>query len=375
MSVRAGATILMTADTLGGVWSYAIDLARALAVHDFRVILAAMGGPLSPAQRRDAATIEGLVVHESDYRLEWMDDPWDDVARAGDWLLSLEERARPDIVHINGFAHAALPFRAPRIAVVHSCVLSWWSAVRGEEAPRRYDRYRREVQAGLRVAGAVIAPTHAMLSEAARRYGPFRRSFVVPNAASAARHRPADKEGFILAVGRLWDDAKNISALCEVAERLPWPVVVAGSDEHPDLGKRSFRGVRMLGILDRDEVAAWMARASIYALPARYEPFGLSVLEAALSGCALTLGDIPSLREIWGGAGALFVDPRSIEQMESALRLLIEAPELRLEMAREARARALEHTPERMARGYLDIYEARVSEASADEETQEEPCA
>ncbi len=32
-------------------------------------------------------------------------------------------------------------------------------------------------------------------------------------------------------------------------------------------------------------------------LPARYEPFGLSVLEAALSGCALVLGDIPSLRE------------------------------------------------------------------------------
>ena len=51
-----------------------------------------------------------------------------------------------------------------------------------------------------------------------------------------------------------------------------------------------------------------IARAAIYALPAHYEPFGLSILEAAMSGCALVLGDIPSLREIWGDA-AVFVHP------------------------------------------------------------------
>ena len=63
------------------------------------------------------------------------------------------------------------------------------------------------------------------------------------------------------------------------------------------------------GRLTPPQMARVVSRApSIYALPARYEPFGLSVLEAALSGCALVLGDIPSLREIWDGA-ALFVDP------------------------------------------------------------------
>ena len=48
--------------------------------------------------------------------------------------------------------------------------------------------------------------------------------------------------------------------------------------------------------------------AAIYALPARYEPFRLEVLEAAAPGCALVLGDIASLRELWDGA-ALFVAP------------------------------------------------------------------
>ena len=372
--MRGGATILMTADALGGVLGYSLDLARALVPYGARVILATMGGPLSPAQRRDAEAVRGLVVHESHHRLEWMDDPWEDVARAGEWLLSLEDRFRPSIVHVNGFAHAALPFRAPRLAVVHSCVLSWWRAVRGEEAPCKYDRYRREVKAGLCAASAVVAPTRAMLGEALHRYGPFRRAVVIPNAAVAARHAPREKEELILAVGRLWDDAKNIAALCEVAGRLPWPVVVAGSHEHPDHGARTFGGVRMLGVLDREDVAAWMARAAIYALPARYEPFGLSVLEAALSGCALTLGDIPSLREIWGGDPALFVEPDATDQLERALRLLISIPALREEMARAARSRALEYTPERMAQRYVDIYDALLGEPRHDAGSQEEPC-
>ncbi|MEB3829625.1 glycosyltransferase [Phormidium sp. CCY1219] len=57
-----------------------------------------------------------------------------------------------------------------------------------------------------------------------------------------------------------------------------------------------------------EELSHWYARAAIYAFPARYEPFGLSVLEAALSGCALVLGDIPRLREMWGDA-AVFANP------------------------------------------------------------------
>ncbi len=54
-----------------------------------------------------------------------------------------------------------------------------------------------------------------------------------------------------------------------------------------------------VGRLGPEEMREQYARAAIFAHPARYEPFGLSVLEAALSGCALVLGDISSLRELW----------------------------------------------------------------------------
>ncbi len=113
----------------------------------------------------------------------------------------------------------------------------------------------------------------------------------------------------------------------------------------------------MLGRLPSDELARWYGRASIYALPARYEPFGLSALEAALSGCALVLGDIESLREIWRDS-AIYVPPEDSDALAAALCALIADPPQRDEMARLAASRARWFTPERMAAAYLEAYRA-----------------
>src|SRR4051812_28341104 len=91
--------VLMTADTIGGVWTYALDLSRALGRHGVNVLLATMGQEMTPVQRQQAAAIPNLAIEEGKYKPEWMDDPWSDVADAGDWLLELERRFEPDIVH------------------------------------------------------------------------------------------------------------------------------------------------------------------------------------------------------------------------------------------------------------------------------------
>ncbi|HZH07042.1 MAG TPA: glycosyltransferase, partial [Lautropia sp.] len=156
--------VLMTADTIGGVWQYALQLSASLTRHHrLRVALATMGAPLTPAQRREAALLPGVTLHESNFALEWMEQPWDEVAKAGDWLLALEDRLRPDIVQLNQFAFGALPFKAPTLLVAHSCVLSWWRAVHGTKPPAQWDRYREVVRAGLAGADLVAAPTRDML--------------------------------------------------------------------------------------------------------------------------------------------------------------------------------------------------------------------
>lgn len=358
---RTPRRVLMTADTVGGVWTYALELARALGDYGVEVSLATMGAQPCEAQSAEARRLPNVELFKSDFRLEWMEDPWRDVQRAGEWLLHLERRLRPDVVHLNGYAHAALPWSRPTLVVAHSCVLSWWRAVKGEDAPAEWGRYRAEVTRGLRAADRVAAPTRAMLDALQSIYGPVPRGCVIFNGRDPAAYAPGDKQEFVMTAGRLWDEAKNVAALCEAAPRLSWPVYVAGDAEHPagrargGEGAGSRREVRFLGKLPAGELAGWFSRASVYALPARYEPFGLSALEAALAGCALVLGDIPSLREVWGDA-AVFVPPADPAALAAAIESLAEDGARRRLLASRARRRALTFTPRRMAEGYMAVY-------------------
>jgi glycogen(starch) synthase len=347
--------VLMTTDTLGGVWTYALELARVLCRHEIQVALATMGGPLNASQRAEVRSIAGLTVFESRFKLEWMENPWRDVKHAGQWLLQVEETTRPDVVHLNSYVFGALPWRTPTLVVGHSCVLSWWEAVEGEAAPDTWARYRDEVARGLQGADLVLAPTQAMLSTLQRHYGAFTRSRVVPNGRDPALFLPGVKEPRIFAMGRLWDAAKNVAVLDQVAPSLDWPVYVAGEERHPAGGHVRYRAVRSLGQLAAVELAIQLSRAAIYALPARYEPFGLSILEAGLAGCALVIGDIPSLREVWGDA-AVFVPPGDAAALAITLQILIRDPEGLADLAARARTRALQLTPERMLTGYLAVY-------------------
>ena len=130
--------LLLTADTIGGVWTYALELVQALAPWGCEVLLATLGRPLSPSQSRAAAQIAGLTVCESRYKLEWMDDPWADVDASGAWLMELAQEFQPRIVHLNTYAHGTLPWTVPVLMVGHSCVLSRWQAVKGEAAPSKW---------------------------------------------------------------------------------------------------------------------------------------------------------------------------------------------------------------------------------------------
>ena len=344
-------SILMTTDTVGGVWTYAIELSHALQRRGVGVTLAAIGRTSSD-QRRAAGD---LPLVERDFKLEWMDDSWADVAASGEWLLELCEILQPDVVHLNGYAHGALPWPAPAIVVGHSSVLGWYDAVRTARAPAMFHRYREETSRGLRAADLVVAPSRMMLEAVARHYGRPRRARVIPNGSAAPAQRSPRKEPFVLAAGRFWDEAKNLRALDEAAPGCSWPVYVAGDARHPDGGEACAANVRLLGPLSPGELAAWMAQAAIYALPALYEPFGLSVLEAALSGCALVLGDLESLRELWSGM-AVFVDPRDPEALAAALRRLSQDASERTRLGQLSRARALAMAPDLMAAQYLSAY-------------------
>jgi glycogen(starch) synthase len=366
--------VLMTADPIGGVWTYALELCRAFESCGIEVALATMGARLNKSQEQEAARSPNIQVFQSSYKLEWMDSPWADVDAAGEWLLDIERQFRPEVIHLNGYAHGSLPWHAPKIVVGHSCALSWWKAVKHCDAPAEWDSYRHRVNAGLQSADMVVAPSQAMLDSLQEHYEALSRCKVIPNGRRLKKWtQMPPKEHLILSAGRIWDEAKNISTLKAIAPSLPWPVVIAGQVNNPQtdhlVENRHHPGASLesrpieshetnvwrLGQLAPAELQSWFCRASIYTLPARYEPFGLSALEAASCGCALVLGDIPSLREVWGDE-ALFVSPDDQGELQSVLEDLISSESRRQELANHALRRAADFTPEQMAKSYLLAY-------------------
>lgn len=180
--------ILMTTDTIGGVWNYALELAEELTKNQVKIALATMGKPLSATQWQAVKKIPHLQVFENRYKLEWMDNQWEDVAQVGTWLLNLAQQWQLDLVHLNGYVHAGLPWEVPAVVVGHSCVLSWWEAVKGEPAPASWDQYFQQVKRGLQAAEVVIAPSQAMLAALERLYGNFKKSQVIYNGRDSGRY-------------------------------------------------------------------------------------------------------------------------------------------------------------------------------------------
>ncbi|PSR57481.1 glycosyl transferase family 1 [Adhaeribacter arboris] len=347
----------MTADTLGGVWTYAIELIRALEPERAEVALAIMGASLTANQYQEINSLSNVQLYESTFKLEWMDNPWEEVDAAANWLMQIKQEFQPDLIHLNNLVHAHLDWGKPIIVVVHSCVPSWWQAVKKEKTPDTWQEYQKRVTQSLQAANLVVAPTLAMLEEAETLYGPFQNHLVIHNGRDISLFRYSSKEPFIFSMGRIWDEAKNIKLLTEIAPELSWPVLVAGDARHPATGEiLDLPNVQFLGYLNQEQIADYLSRASIFALPARYEPFGLSALEAGLSGCALVLGEIPSQKEIWQHA-ATYVNPENAAQLKATLTKLISDEFIRNIFSFRAIKVGLQFSAKQMAFEYEQVYQ------------------
>lgn len=332
----------MTTDAVGGVWQYSLDLAAGLSSTGVDILLATLGPRPSADQRRRADVIPNLTVVESDFPLEWMDNPWLGVDESSKWLLQLQADYRADLVHLNGYSHAALPWNVPVITVAHSCVFSWWRAVHATAPGLAWSEYKARVARGLNAASAIVAPTEAMAASLSREYGtPLEKIKTVPNFSSAEPATRPQKEPLILSAGRIWDAAKNLEPLLHLAPRLHWNLRIAN------------------GKLPHSELLNEMGRASIFAHPSLYEPFGLAVLEAARSSCCLVLSDIPSLRELWDGA-AVFIDPRDEREWVTRLNALAKDELQRDEFGRLAFARSRRYDAASSLREYRMLYHALI---------------
>ncbi len=358
------AHLLMTTDGVGGVWTYALDLARELTAAGTRITLAVLGPSAQPDQRAAAGAVPGLELIDTGLPLDWMAEDPAAVRRSAVALGALARRLGVDLIHLNSPALAAeAGFEAPVVGVCHSCPATWWAAVRGGTMPEDV-RWRTEaLRCGYGACDALVAPSAAFAEATAALYG-VPAPVVVRNGRRPAGIVAARRERLVFTAGRLWDDGKNVAALDAAAARLDAPLVAAGPLDGPGGGHRTLLHALPLGRLDATSVAGWLARAPVFASMALYEPFGLTVLEAAQAGCALVLSDIATFRELWDGV-AFFVDPQDGAGLEAALRRLLDDPAEAACRGGAARQRARRYRPEPFAAGMRTVYRAVLAHHAA----------
>jgi glycogen synthase len=356
--------VLVTADTVGGVWNYAKELVTGLVRHGVRVTLVSFGNIPTPAQSDWIEALRLVDFRPTAFRLEWMQEAESDIEASRDFLMSIIEETRPDVLHLNQYCYGNLPVSIPKIVVAHSDVVSWWATVRNEE-PEDVEWmrwYRRAVSEGLAGATTVVAPSNWMLRQIQIWYSPVKRGQVIYNGRTPTLFNPhITKDDYILSVGRLWDGGKQAVLLTRIAP--PAPVFIVGAEEHADSALRGVSTlrsasatVRLKGPQSEGQLRHWFGRAALYAATSVYEPFGLAPLEAAFSRCAIVANDIPSFREIWGETVCYFRTNDAVS-LQKQLERLQSNRELRLRYANLAynRARA-RYTADRMVNDYLDLY-------------------
>ena len=345
--------IMLTADAVGGVWRYSLDLARGMAGAGIEPVLVLLGPAPSSAQAAEARALDGVQVIPTGLPLDWTAENPDELRSVGATLAGLAARLRVDGVHLHTPALAAhVPWSVPVVAVAHSCVGTWWRAVRGGALPDDL-AWRAEFMAhGLAEADVVVAPTRAFADALVALYRPERDIVVIHNGRDPVGLPPAARERGVLTAGRLWDEAKNVALLDDVAPGLGCATLAAGALKGPNGTQAGFAHLLTPGALGQGALAAEMASRTVYCAPARYEPFGLAVLEAAQAGMALALADIPSFRELWQGA-ALFFHPDDAAGLRDVLARLLDRPE---EMAARAQERSLEYGAAPMAAAIVALH-------------------
>lgn len=170
---------------------------------------------------------------------------------------------------------------------------------------------------------------------------PMEKITVIPNGVSesflhgdpALFRKKYGLENFILNVGHIGPDRKNVLALVKALEKIDHPAVIIGQvtrgGESQAIMEEARKNKKLLIIegLPHDSplLASAYAACEVFALPAKFETPGIAALEAALAGAKIVITPYGGTREYFEDM-AEYVNPYSIEDIRRGILSALEAP-------------------------------------------------
>jgi glycosyltransferase involved in cell wall biosynthesis len=160
----------------------------------------------------------------------------------------------------------------------------------------------------------------------------------------------AEEDIHIVSVGSL-DRRKNQQALISALERLPEAVngkklrvTLVGLGESPSLPATARRNVRIeaLGAVAEERLVSLYKECSFTVFPSLDEGFGLPIAESLWFGKPCICAGFGAMSELARGGGCFTVDPRSLEQLSTAIARFVMEPKLRHKLTEEACSRPLD---------------------------------
>ena len=344
--------VLLTADAVGGVWTFALELARGLADQGVETLLAVLGtrpgrgaaaggvrgpGPAAGAHR-PAARVAGPgralrrgrppAAPGAGARVPPRHRPRQRLPRGGGRLRRPGAAHRPllrqDLV-------AGLPRRRPAARVGRStrpaCARAWRRPTRSPPPPPR-----------------TLPPSPAL-------WDPLPPARVVPNGLDLPSPPPACAGPWSWPPGACGTRRRGSRASPPSPHGCPGR---SRSRARRPPARPARACTTSAGWRRRTCTPAWRRRRSSPPPPAT-SPSASASWRPRTQGCALVLGELPSLVELWKGA-ARFVPPGEPEALLAALQELIADTSARERLADAARERAALYTRARMTEGYLGLY-------------------
>jgi glycosyltransferase involved in cell wall biosynthesis len=338
---------------------YRIPLFNALAERvELRVLF------LAPVDPRRAF----YEQHADEWRFDHEFLPGRQLRRGGRWVvfnrgaLRALRRFRPDAVAVGGWNQPAFWLALAYTRVRRVPLLVWVESTardaRGESRPLELAKRRMIGSA----AGFFVPGSAAR--EYVRGFGvPDDLIAVAPNAvdervfSSAAVDRRGRATCTFLYTGRL-DPDKGVDVLLRAFADVPGELVLVGSGtDEAHLRSLADDRVRFRGALGRDALPSEYARADVFVLPSRSEPWGMVLNEAAAAGLPLVASEgAGAARDlIEEGVNGFRVPVGDEAALAAALRRLAEDEHLRLAAGARSRELAERFTPAAWADGVAGL--------------------